>query len=38
METFCFTDENTLFHPIKQSVSKIGTTMKQSHLSIVDDI
>ena len=38
METFYFTDENTLFLTMKQSVSKIGTIMKQSHLSIEDDI
>ena len=37
METFCFTYENTLFQPIKQSVSKIRIHSKQSHLSIGDD-
>ena len=38
METFCFKGGNTLFHRQKQSVSLIAIPMKQSHLSIGDDI
>ena len=38
METICFKDGNTLFHRQKQNVSIITTPMKQSHLSIEDDI
>ena len=38
MEIFCFKGENTLFHRQKQNVSIITTPMKQSHLSIEDDI
>ena len=38
METICFKSGNTLFHRQKQNVSIITTPMKQSHLSIGDDI
>ena len=38
METNCFKGGNTLFHRQKQNVSIITTPMKQSHLSIEDDI
>ena len=38
METICFKGGNTLFHRQKQNVSIITIPMKQSHLSIGDDI
>ena len=38
METICFKGGNTLFHRQKQNVSIITTPMKQSHLSIGDNI
>ena len=38
METICFKSGNTLFHRQKQNVSIIAIPMKQSHLSIENDI
>ena len=38
METICFKGGNTLFHRQKQNVSIITIPMKQSHLSIENNI
>ena len=38
METICFKSGNTLFHRQKQNVSIITIPMKQSYLSIENNI